>query len=187
MKKLLFILLFTTTFAFSQEKNLLADKNNEVRVDVLSAIAFGKAAISYERFLGNFSVGITGSAAYGKKLDDDFDSGFTNTLPKYEAVPFVRYRLSKSPSHYYFIEAFASANGGDFKQILRIDDGSTGYYTISRDTYFDLALGGSLGYKVYFAGRIALEFTVGAGYNLIDREKSPDVISRVGIHLGYRF
>jgi hypothetical protein len=40
---------------------------------------------------------------------------------------------------------------------------------------------------MYFHESIALEFIVGFGSNLTNRDKSPDVISRVGLNLGYRF
>ena len=61
------------------------------------------------------------------------------------------------------------------------------YYTTQKSKYTDFGLGGSLGYKMYFHKSIALEFIVGFGSNLTNRDKSPDVISRVGLNLGYRF
>lgn len=191
MEKILLACLLSTGFAFAQDQekdNPMLAKANEVRVDLLSPIAFGKAVVSYERFLNeDWSVGLSGTFTVGKKFEEDFDGGYRNTLPKYEVVPYVRYRLSKSAAHYYFIEAFVSANSGKFREILREDDGSTGYYVISEDDYFDVALGGSLGYKIYFNQSIVLEFLVGAGYNLANTDKSPDVISRVGLNVGYRF
>lgn len=195
MKKLLIACLFSTAFGFAQDKesepkpeNPLLAKKNEFRVDLLSPIAFGKAVVSYERFVNeDWSVGLSGTFAFGKKFEEDFDEGYSSTLPEVEVVPYVRYRLSKSPHNYYFIEAFASANNGQYREIVRIDDGASGYYNISEDDYFDVAVGGSVGYKMYFKERIALEFLVGAGYNLFNTSKSPDVITRVGINLGYRF
>ncbi|RZJ67307.1 MAG: DUF3575 domain-containing protein [Flavobacterium sp.] len=195
MKKLLITCLLSTAFGFAQDKepetkpeNPMLAKKNEVRVDLLSPFAFGKGVVSYERFLGeDWSVGLSGSFAFGKKLEEDFDEGYSSTLSDVEIIPYVRYRLSKSPANFYFIEAFASANSGKFREILREDNGTSGYYSIAEDDYFDVALGGSVGYKMYFKERVALEFLVGAGYNLFNTDKSPDVITRVGINLGYRF
>ena len=99
----------------------------------------------------------------------------------------MRYALSKSKSRYYFAEIFGSYNGGDFKEIVRLTDNDIDYYTIKKSKYTDIGLGGSLGYKMYFKDSIALEFIVGFGSNLTNRDKSPDVISRVGLNLGYRF
>lgn len=190
MKKLLLLLSFCTLSAFAQDdsKNPMGDRNNEFRIDVLSPIAFGKANISYERFLSDrWSVGITGSFAFSDKVDKDFDKGYRNTLPKTEIVPHVRYRLSESFGSYYFVEGFVSANSGDHKEITRVTDGTDAYYTINKESYFDLAVGGAIGYKVYFVDSIVLEVLVGAGYNLIEPDHSPNFVSRLGINLGYRF
>lgn len=58
---------------------------------------------------------------------------------------------------------------------------------LTMSKYTDVALGGSVGYKMYFNESIAMEVLVGYGYNLTNTEKSPDKISRVGINIGYRF
>lgn len=189
MKKLLLLFwLLSTAGIFAQEESIaVSGKMNEVRVDLLSPIAFGKANVSYEHFTdSDFSYGLTLSFAFGKKTDDDFHSGYRKNLPQYEVLPYVRYKLSKSQLNYYFIEVFASANSGKSREIVRIEQNGSNAYIIEEDTYADLALGGALGYKVYL-NRLALEFTVGAGYNLLNRSQSPDVISRVGLNVGYRF
>jgi len=193
MKKLLISCLFLSGMAFAQEtenndKGVVGSKKNEVRVDALSLIAFEKANISYERFgTSKWSYGLTGSFAFGDKFEEDFDEGYRSTLPKYEVVPYIRYKMSNSDAHYYFIEGFVSANGGDFREIVRVENGANAFYKISKEDYFSVAPGASLGYKVYFAQSVALEFLVGAGFNLLDSDKSPDVISRIGLNLGYRF
>ncbi|MFY7739267.1 MAG: DUF3575 domain-containing protein [Flavobacterium sp.] len=189
MKKIIGIFLLGTFFVSAQESSPFDHKKNEFRVDVLSAIAYGKLSFSYERFLGkDFSVGVNTNFSNSQKIEDDFNDGFRNNLPKYEINPYVRYALSKSKSRYYFAEIFASTNGGDFKEIIRdTDSNGNGFYTIKKSKYTDFGLGGSLGYKMYFKESWALEFLVGFGSNLTKREQSPDVISRVGINLGYRF
>ena len=188
MKKLLVILLLITAGVHAQEDSANARKN-EFRIDLLSLIVSSKLNVSYERFLNDdFSVGVTGSYADSKKVNDDFDSGYRSTLPKLEINPYVRYNLSKGKAGYYFAEIFASANSGDYRETVRMTDGNgNGYYTIQKDGYFDVALGGGLGYKMYFKDKIAAELLVGFGRNLIDTDKSPDIISRVGLSIGYRF
>ncbi len=188
MKKLVFIFLFIVAFSNAQESPLNS-KKNEFRVDLLSIITYGKFGLSYERFLNKkFSTGVNVNFSNSQKTKDNFDQGFRNNLPLYEINPYLRYKMSDSAARYYFAEIFASSNGGDYKEITRLtDSNTTGYYTTEKSKYSDFALGGSLGYKMYFKDKIALEFIVGFGKNLINRAKSPDVITRVGINLGYRF
>lgn len=188
MKKLLFLFLLFSLHSQAQD-SVLANKKNEFRFDVFSLITSSKISISYERFFANsWSTGINTNFSNSKKLNEDFDNGYRNNLPKFEFNPYVRYALSKSKSRYYFAEIFGSYNVGDFKEIVRMVDGNgNGYYTTLKSKYTDVGLGGSLGYKMYFNEKIALEFIVGFGKNLTNIDKSPDVITRVGLNLGYRF
>jgi hypothetical protein len=189
MKKLFSLLLLFSLLSHAQGGSVIAGKKNEFRVDLLSALVSAKASLSYERFFaGDFSTGFNVNFSNSSKLNDDFDNGYRNNVPKFEINPYVRYALSKSKARYYFAEVFASYNGGDYKEIIRlVDENDIAYYTTQKTRYTDFALGGGLGYKMYFKDSIALEFLVGFGSNLTNKEKSPDVISRVGLNLGYRF
>lgn len=199
MKKLLLVLLLGFQLMNAQEsdskkvhsetKSALAQKKNEVRVDALSLIAFSRLNLTYERFLGNrFSIGLTGSYSNSKKINDDFDQGNRNTMPKYELIPFVRYNLSQGAASYYFAEIFADANGGDFRETILLTDASNNnYYTIRKSSYSDVALGAGVGYKFYIKDQFGVEFLVGFGANLLNKEKSPDIMSRVGLGVSYRF
>jgi hypothetical protein len=189
MKKILYLLLLLTFATQAQETSGIIDKKNEIRVDVLSIIAFSKLSVSYERFFStDYSVGINVNYANSNKLNDDFDLGYRNNLPKFEINPYIRYALSKSKTRYYFAEIFGSYNGGDFKEIIRVTGmAQPDYYITKKSSYTDFGVGGSLGYKMYFHDAFALEVLVGFGSNLFNTDKSPDVISRVGINLGYRF
>lgn len=192
MKKLIclfFLLPLALQAQEGAENTVIANKKNEVRVDVLSAIVYQKASLSYERFFANsWSTGFNVNFSNSNKLNEDFDNGYRNNVPKFEVNPYLRYALSKSKSRYYFAEVFGSYNGGDYKEIVRIGDmAMPDYYVVKKSKYTDFGLGGSLGYKMYFKDSIALEFIVGFGSNLTNKVKSPDVISRVGLNLGYRF
>jgi hypothetical protein len=188
MKKFIALLLLFSSLANAQDSTLVK-KKNEFRVDVLSAILYQKASFSYERFLGSsFSTGLNVNFSNTKKNKKDFDEGSTNNFAKFEINPYVRYALSKSQTRYYFAEIFASYNGGDYKEIIRmVDANSNGYYTTKVSKYTDVGAGACVGYKMYFNKSIALEFLVGFGYNFINPDKSPDKITRVGLNLGYRF
>lgn len=191
MKKLIFILLLGSQFLQAQDStrvSSLAGKKNEFRVDLLSLVALSKVNLSYERFLNqDFSVGLSGSYANSASVNDDFDEGNRDNLPKYEITPFVRYSLSKSLMRYYFVEVFVSANGGDFREIVRKTENTIGYYDIQKSEYFDVAVGGGAGYKMYIKEKFAIELLVGFGVNTMNTDKSPDVFSRVGLSFGYRF
>lgn len=189
MKKLLSLLLLFSMASQAQETSPLDNKKNEFRVDLLSALVWQKASLSYERFFGgNFSTGFNVNFSDSNRLNEDFDNGYRNNVPKFEFNPYVRYQLSKGKKSFYFAEVFGSYNSGDFKEIVRMTDGSgNGYYTTEKSKYSDFGLGGGLGYKMYIKDAFAIEFLAGFGSNLTNRDKSPDVISRVGFNLGYRF
>lgn len=178
----------SSSSAQSNSNSGIAFKKNEFRIDVLQAIAYGKIGLSYERFFErNFSVGVNANFSNSHKIEADFNNGFRNNIPRYEFNPYLRYALSKSKSRFYFAEVFGSVNGGDFKEIVRESTNGVGYYTIKQTQYTDFAMGGSLGYKMYFKEAFAVEFLVGFGSNLTNKAKSPDVISRVEFNFGYRF
>lgn len=190
MKKWIFLALVAFQFSNAQESaSIMASKKNEVRFDVLSAIAFGKYQVSFERFLNkDFSVGVSGAIQDSKSQKEDFEKGYDKTLPKYEINPFVRYALSKSQKNFYFVEAFLSANGGKYRETKRFENTQgNGYYASEEKDYTDLAIGGAIGYKLYIQEKFGLELLVGAGKNLLNTDKSPEIVPRVGFNLGYRF
>jgi hypothetical protein len=187
MKKIILIILVLSSIN-SKSQDLISQKHNEVRLDVVQLLALSKYSISYERFWeSDFSAGLNVSLSDSNKLERDFKKGYTNNLSKIEINPFVRYALSKSKTNYYFAELFVSYNGGDFKEIIRTENNSTGYYTTKISSYSDIGAGCGLGYKMYIKEALAIEILVAMGYNLLNTDKSPDKISRVGINLGYRF
>lgn len=189
MKRFLWMVLLCGPLVAAQEtESGLAAKKNEVRVDLLSLVALSKYNLSYERYTGDkFSVGLSLNYANSSKINDDFDEGNRNNIPKYEITPFVRYRLSEGMTRFYFAEVFASANGGDFREIVRRVENGVGYYEIEKSDYFDVAVGAGAGYKMYIKEQFAIELMVGFGVNTIETDKSPDVFSRVGLSFGYRF
>jgi hypothetical protein len=191
MKKVLLLLLLSFQFLHAQDtipQSPIFSKKNELRIDVL-ATALTRLNLTYERFLTKkYSVGMSAIFSNNKKLRDDFDQGNINNFTKYELIPFVRYNLSQGQRSFYFAEIFADINGGDFREIVLLTDASNNsYYTIEKSKFTDVAVGAAVGYKYYIKDTIGIEFLVGFGPNLFNKEKSLDIISRVGLGLSYRF
>ena len=189
MKKLFFIFLFLTQLSFALNNNAFDLGKNEIKFDVVSLVALGKIHVSYERFLkSDFSIGISGILNESNSLENDYVNGKSRTLEDYQIIPFVRYSLSKSQVRYYFIEVFVSANSGTYHELERlIDENNNGYYLSVDKKYSDFAIGGAVGHKFYIKEKIGVDIFVGMGKNLFSNGESPEIVSRVGINLGYRF
>lgn len=197
MKKISYLLvLFLSVGAFAQSNETTATdtivspilaKKNEVKIDVLNLVAFGKLGISYERFLNkDFSVGITGMMFNKNSKTDDFLTDDTRTLIDYQVIPYVRYAMSKSATNLYYLEAFSNINGGKYKELKTLNNGTADYVVVTKKDYNDIALGAAVGYKLYFKESFVIDLTVGIGKNLFNSD-SPSTVSRLGLNLGYRF
>lgn len=197
MKKISYLLvLFLSVGAFAQSTETTATdtivspilaKKNEVKIDVLNLVAFGKLGISYEHFLNkDFSVGITGMMFNKNSKTDDFLTDDTRTLIDYQVIPYVRYAMSKSATNLYYLEAFSNINGGQYKELKTLNNGTADYVVVTKKDYNDIALGAAVGYKLYFKESFVIDLTVGIGKNLFNSD-SPSTVSRLGLNLGYRF
>jgi hypothetical protein len=192
MKQLILLLCALPSLVLAQEMapdTLMLGKKKEIRTDLVSVLAYSRINLSSEYFLNNtWSTGLSLGLSNSSSIDEDFDQGYRNNRPRYDLTPFVRYKLSKSSRNFYFAEFFVSANGGDFKEIVRIvETGGTAYYVNKKSTYFDVGAGGGLGYKLYIKDKFAIELLVSIGANLMNTDKSPDILSRTGLSFGYRF
>ena len=194
MKKITYLVgLFLSISAFAQSNETLPSdtivspilaKKNELKIDVLNLIANGKLGISYERFFDkDFSVGITG-VMFNKS--NDFLTDDTRTLIDYQVIPYVRYAMSKSATNLYYIEAFTDINGGNYKELKTLNNGVADYVVVTKNKYNDVAIGGSVGYKLYFKESFVVDLHIGIGKNLFNNN-SPSTIARLGINVGYRF
>jgi len=75
-----------------------------------------------------------------------------------------------------------------FREIVLLTDATNNnYYAIEKSKYSDLGLGAAVGYKYYIKDQFGIEFLVGFGSNLFNKDKSPDILSRVGLGVSYRF
>ncbi len=189
MKKIAFLFLISSQWFWAQDQNKFDLGKNEIKFDVVSLVALGKIHISYERFLSDdFSIGISGNFNESSSLKDDFNRGKSRTLEDYQIIPFVRYSLSKSQIRYYFVEVFVSANQGTYRELKRFtNENNQGYYQSVDQSYSDYAIGAAVGHKFYIKEKIGVDIFVGMGKNLFQNDQSPEIVSRVGLNIGYRF
>jgi hypothetical protein len=160
----------------------------EIRTNVLSAISQGGYNLSIEKKTSTaFSYGISFTKTLSPSLESKYENGNKSHLPNWDLTPFVRYKFSDSNRSYYFAEAFTAINQGKYKTIIRNTAAEYAVYQIEKGNYIDLALGGSMGYHIFIKNNWTAEFLVGFGSNLLQRAKSPDVVSRVGLSIGYQF
>lgn len=161
MKKILIILtLLISTFSFSQSSGV-----QEVKVDLLDALALKTVEISYEYYITSQSaIGISALFNFEKRSADfkyNEEEMFT---------PFFRHYFTATQSWNYFGEVFFGLNSGD-------KDGKD---------YTDGALGLALGSKYISSGGFVFELHAGLGRNLFT-SKSPIIVPRLGVNLGYQF
>ena len=197
MKKILLLsILIFTSLAFSQEndsiKNTLLNKKNEVRFNITKLLVSKRLEISYERFLNKkFSTGLSilflegNIAEFSTIYCDDCDN-YTKTN-NYQVIPYVRYSFSKNTKRNWYWEIFSSINSGKYKTIDRLFDGTYGYYDKVEKKYTNVALGSSIGYKFYIKKRFVVDLHFGLAPNLLSPNYGPDVVTRIGGNVGYRF
>lgn len=160
----------------------------EIRTNVLTAVSQGGYNLSLEKKTNSaFSYGISLTKTWSPSRENSYKTGNKSHLPEWDITPFVRYKLSNNNRSYYFTEAFAAVNQGKYKTIVRNSAAQYAVYLVEKGSYTDLAFGGSMGYHILIKQRWTAEFLVGFGSNVLDRTKSPDVVSRVGLSIGYQF
>lgn len=197
LKKILLLsILFITSLAFSQQndsiRNTTLNKKNEIRIDILKLLENSRLHLSYERFLNKKkSVGLSVLLLNGKAAEfspfycNDCDNNTkTNS---YQIIPYVRYSFSKNVKRFWYGEIFSSLNSGSYKSTDRLFDGTYGYYDKVEKKYTNVALGSSIGYKFYIKKRFVVDLHFGLAPNLLSNTNSPEVITRIGGNIGYRF
>jgi hypothetical protein len=181
------LLFFSITIQAQKNKNedfSILNRKNEIRIDFGKLLISSKLQLTYEYFLNkDFSLGIS---AMLLNDDENKTNYLFNSTRKYQIEPFIRYSLSKNIKSLFYTELFSSIHGGNVTEIKRLKETDYGYYDKVNQKYIDLALGASIGYKVYITQRIPINFNIGFGLNLFNNT-SPDIAPRVGLSSGYRF
>ena len=197
LKKIFLLsILFITSFAFSQKndsiQNIYLNKKNEVRVNLTKVLISKRIEISYERFLNKkISTGL--SILFLKENIVEFLPFYCNDCENYaktndyQVIPYIRYSFSKNTKRNWYWEIFSSINSGKYKTVDRLFDGTYGYYDKVEKQYTNVALGSSIGYKFYIKKKFVVDLHFGLAPNLLSPNYGPDVVTRIGGNVGYRF
>ncbi|SOS48008.1 conserved exported hypothetical protein [Tenacibaculum dicentrarchi] len=165
-KTLLIAVLFIGSFAQAQQ---------EVKADLLDALAFKTVEVSYEYYTTErSSVGLSTLINFEKKLAD------FKYNEKWMITPYFRHYFTDNSNWNYFGEVFMGINGGE-KEVDLVGSNKKEY-----EKHTDGALGLAIGSKYVSSGGFVLDIYAGLGRNMFT-SKSPVVVPRVGINLGYRF
>ena len=157
MKKIFLIaVLFASSFIQAQQ---------EVKVDILDALALKTVEVSYEHYTASSSsIGISALFNF-EKIASDFRYN-----EEWMITPYFRHYFTNNNNWNYFGEIFLGINNGNK----------------NNSEYIDGALGVAIGSKYVSSGGFVIDVYAGLGRNMFTSE-SRSVVPRVGINLGYRF
>ncbi|MBE7687159.1 DUF3575 domain-containing protein [Tenacibaculum finnmarkense genomovar ulcerans] len=167
-KTLLIAVLFIGSFAQAQQ---------EVKVDLLDALALKTVEVSYEYYTTErSSVGLSTLINFENKSKD------FRYNENWMITPYFRHYFTDNSNWNYFGEVFMGINGGEKENKVE----TAGVVKNIEEKYTDGALGLAIGSKYVSSGGFVLDVYAGLGRNMFT-SKSPVVVPRVGINLGYRF
>ncbi len=171
MKRILILFVFTGTFVQAQQ---------EARLDILDALVMKSLEVSYEAYLNNETS--LGASLFYNFSKDNAKFRYNEDLM---ITPYFRYYLpisssSLSSDFKFFGELFLGINKGNKKVNIEDEDVKK---TVS---YTDGALGIGGGLKYVSEQNFVFDAHAGIGRNLFS-EKSPAIVPKIGVSIGYRF
>lgn len=181
MKKLLTTALIISVVCLGQSQDISNDSQprDEFKINAFNLIAFTYMDLSYERLLHEeASLGV--SVLFNVGNDNEILDYFRN----FSITPYYRQYFSKQYAEGFFVEGFGMLNSGEDYYYSFDDQGNE---TNSGETYTDFALGVSVGGKFVTKRGFIAEIYTGLGRNLLGDDTAPEIVSRGGISLGYRF
>ena len=178
MRKLLVVLCFSSfLFGFSQEKETIDFKRNELKGNAL-LLVIGAGEFTYERLLDEES-------GVGVSLFFNYDDQF---YTKFSLTPFYRFYFSKKPAAGFFVEGFGMLNSYDSYVYNNNSYDPYNSYNSNIESRTDFALGFGVGSKWITKKGFLFEINAGIGRNLFNSSDTDnEIVGRGGITLGYRF
>jgi len=174
----LLVFLFCLSFSgHTQEDSLtIFTKNHEIKVGALKLLAGSIFEGSYE-YIPNRNIG------FGASLLWNFDTS-NNYFENSSLTPFFKMYFQRN-EHYgakgFFVEAFGSLYSANEKL-----DSWVGSNNDNINTFFETALGFSIGQKWINSTGFIFEIKFGYGRNLLGNSRF-DGIAKGGFYVGYRF
>ncbi|MDR6919820.1 DUF3575 domain-containing protein [Chryseobacterium sp. 2987] len=173
--QLIVLLAFYSVNAQSETDTNPYQKNNEIKLNLLSPLS-GAVEIGYERFLNkNSSLGISAFKVYEHSTNDDMN---------YYISPYYRYYFGKKYASGFFVEGFGMLTSIDGKKMYAADNVT---FTEGKDVY-DLALGAGFGWKLVTKKGFVFEANTAYGRLVFNANKTDhDQVLKLGVSVGYRF
>lgn len=173
--QLIVLLAFYSVNAQSETDTNPYQKNNEIKLNLLSPLS-GAVEVGYERFLNkNSSLGISAFKVYEHSTNDDMN---------YYISPYYRYYFGKKYASGFFVEGFGMLTSIDGKKMYAADNVT---FTEGKDVY-DLALGAGFGWKLVTKKGFVFEANTAYGRLVFNANKTDhDQILKLGVSVGYRF
>jgi hypothetical protein len=168
------LFLVSFTFGYSQEKEQVDFKRNEIKGNALFLVA-GALEVTYEHLLNEESgIGVSLFVPYDNSINTNFSLS-----------PFYRFYFGKKPAAGFFVEGFGMLNS--YTQQASTGGLFSNYVGPEKDVT-DFALGFGLGAKWITNKGFIFEISGGVGRNLINsNDKDFEIVGRGGVTLGYRF
>ncbi len=165
-KTVAIIVMFVASLTYGQK---------EVTLDLGNALVMKTLQVSYEHYLTDqSSVGLSALFNFEERTSDlryNEDTMIT---------PFFRHYFTANRNWNYFGEIFLGINSGE--DVVDDSEGSPSFI----QKYTDGALGVSVGTKYISNGGLVVSLLGGLGRNMFT-DKSPTVVPRFGVNVGYRF
>ncbi|WP_299252377.1 hypothetical protein [uncultured Aquimarina sp.] len=188
------IILFSFKFSFAQDQSDLPPRDinkNEISINPINIIAFGAIDIGYERILtNNTTLGFDFFYRFSDNVDSDNDIIDRDGIFDKEIAFTTRFKyfFGSRVARGFYVETFGMLSSGDHDNYIDFFD-DQGIFISSRkvsEDYTDFALGFSVGGKFVAKNGFFIDIGFGIGRNLFN-EKSPQIIVRPNLYLGYRF
>ncbi|ALM08667.1 hypothetical protein SB49_13265 [Sediminicola sp. YIK13] len=181
MKTLLTTALIMSVIFFGRSQDISSNPqpSDELKINAFNLITFTYMDLSYERLLNEeASLGV--SVLFNIGEENEILDYFRN----FSITPYYRQYFSKQYAEGFFVEGFGMLNSGEDFYYSFDEQGNENN---SKETYTDFALGISVGGKFVTKRGFIAEIYTGLGRNLLGDDTAPEIVSRGGISLGYRF
>ncbi|MFD2562470.1 hypothetical protein [Aquimarina rubra] len=191
-----FIILFSFQISFAQDQSDLPRRDinkNELSINPFNIVAFGALDLGYERIISeNSSLGFDFFYRLADEDNDEDDYDLIDTDGVFDKeIAFTtrfKYFFGSRIARGFYVEAFGMLSSGEHENYVEVFDDLGNFISAGdvEEEYTDFALGFSVGGKFVTRNGFFIDLGFGIGRNLFSN-KSPEIILRPNLYLGYRF